>query len=78
MTQDTEPLEDQAHRVLRKFESINRRDIPTRFEPIVDCLFGAIRQQVRLGREIDSMREKGMLRVDVMVDTKNQIAEELL
>jgi hypothetical protein len=71
MTDDTEPLEDRAHRLLRKVEAINRRDVPTRFEPMLDCLFGAVRQQVRLGREIDQMRAKGELRINVLVDQKS-------
>lgn len=77
MTDDTESLEEQATRNLVRFQGLNRRDVPTRFEPLLDCLFGALRQQVRLGREIDTMRLAGALRVDVQVDTVATTAVEL-
>lgn len=76
MTEDTERLETRAQRLLTTFETINRRDVPTRFEPLLDCLYGALRQQVRLGREIDTMQRAGQLAVDVQVDAVNQTAVE--
>jgi hypothetical protein len=76
MTDDTERLEDVARRYLVRFEQINRRDIPLRFEPTLDCLYGALRQMVRLAREIDRMQRAGKLEVDVFVDTANRTAME--
>jgi hypothetical protein len=76
MVEDTEPLEDRALRLLAKFNSINRRDVPTRFDPLVDCIFGAIRQQVRLGREIDTMQRAGALNIEVQVDQVNTAVVE--
>jgi hypothetical protein len=76
MTDDTESLEEKATRNLARFNALNRRDVPTRFEQVLDCLFGALRQQVRLGREIDTMRRAGALRVDVQVDTVATTAVE--
>ena len=75
MMDDTERLEDRAMRNLARFEQF-RRDIPTRFEKVGDCLYGALRQQVRLAREIDEMRAKGHIDVDVLVDVKNEAAVE--
>jgi len=72
MTDDTESLEDMAQRYLRRFEQINRRDVPIRFEATLDCLYGALRQQIRLGREIDRMRERGKIECDVFVDDVNR------
>ena len=77
MTDDTESLEYRAERLLARFNTINRRDIPTRFEPLVDCLLGALRQQVRLGREIDTLRLGGNIRVDVTVDPLGHATESL-
>jgi hypothetical protein len=68
MTEDTERLAERAVRLLRRVEALDRRDIPERFAPLLDCLIGACRQQVRLGREIDLLRERGALSVDVTVD----------
>jgi len=76
MTDDTESLEDMAQRYLRRFEQINRRDVPIRFEATLDCLYGALRQQVRLGREIDTMRRAGKIECDVFVDEVNRTAVE--
>ena len=76
MSDDTEPLEDRAQLVLRHFDQINRKDIPIRFEKVLDCLYGALRQQIRLAREIDLMRLRGKLDIDVLVDVKNESAIE--
>src|SRR5215475_9566999 len=76
MTEDTASLEDFARRALRIYEQINQKDVPERFAAVMDCLYGALRQQVRLGREIDLMRRMGHLDVDVLVDTKNEVATE--
>jgi hypothetical protein len=76
MTDDTESLEGRAERLLAKFQTINKRDLPIRFAPLVDCLFGALRQQVRLGREIDTLRRAGRIEVDVFVDEANRTAVE--
>jgi hypothetical protein len=70
MTTDTEPLETMAHRALARFESINRKDVPERFADLMLCLYGALRQQIRLAREIDLMREMGHINVDVLLDQK--------
>jgi hypothetical protein len=70
MTEDTQKLEDFAQHALAVFEQINRNDIPIRFAKVMDCLYGALRQQVRLAREIDLMREMGHLNVDVLLDQK--------
>jgi hypothetical protein len=74
MTDDTEPLEDRAHRLMRKFQSVNQRDIPERFNYMLGSdgvLYGAIRQMIRLGREIDTMKARGALRINVLVDQKS-------
>ena len=76
MTTDSEKLEDVAYRLLRKFEAINDKDIPERFADLKLCLYGAIRQQIRLAREIDEMREAGRLQVDVLLDQKNVVLTE--
>lgn len=76
MTDDTERLEDMAVGVLRRFEQLNQKDVPERFAKTMECLYGALRQQVRLGREIDRMRLAGHLDIDVLVDTKNETAVE--
>src|SRR5215468_98622 len=76
MREDTEPLEDRAQLVLRHFDQINRKDVPIRFEKVLDCLYGALRQQIRLAREIDLMRMRGKLDVDVLIDVKNESAIE--
>ena len=76
MTDDTDSLEARALHLLATFETINKRDIPERFGQLVDCLFGAIRQQIRLGREIDTMKRRGVLDVDVFVDEARKIAVE--
>ena len=78
MTDDTESLEYRAARALKRFElEVNRRDIPERFVPLVDCLLGALRQQIRLGREIDTLRLGGNIRVDVTVDPLGHAVESL-
>ena len=77
MTDDTESLEARGERLMRRFDSINARDIPERFGPLVDCLLGVIRQQIRLGREIDTLRLTGALRVDVTVDPIGHALESL-
>jgi hypothetical protein len=76
LVEDTAPLEDFAQQALAVFASINRKDVPQRFEKVLDCLYGALRQQVRLAREIDTMRRAGLLEVDVLVDRKNETATE--
>jgi len=76
MTDDTQPLEDIAQRALTLYESLDQRDFPERFRHLALCLYGALRQQVRLGREIDVMRRMGHLDVDVLVDVKNETASE--
>lgn len=76
MTDDTESLEGRAQRLLAKFETINKRDLPARFAPLIDCLYGAMRQQVRLGREIDTMRLRGHIDVDVFIDAASRTAVE--
>jgi hypothetical protein len=68
MTDDTAPLEDGARRLLVQLERLNRRDVPVRFTPWLECLLGACRQQVRLAREIDDLRAGMPLQVDVSVD----------
>lgn len=70
MTEDTEPLEDIAQRAVKLYESLDQRDFPERFRKLALCLYGALRQQVRLAREIDEMREAGRLQVDVLLDQK--------
>lgn len=70
MTDDTTKLEDIARQTLAVFEQINRKDVPLRFEKVLDCLYGALRQQIRLAREIDLMREMGSITVDVLLDQK--------
>jgi hypothetical protein len=75
---DTQSLEDMGHRLQRTFDQINPHDLPARFSTLVECLHGAIRQQIRLGREIDLMQLRGQIRVDVMVDTKSETAVEIL
>ena len=76
MTDDTESLEDRAHLVLRQFEQINRKDVPLRFAKVLDCLYGALRQQIRLAREIDRMRQRGLIECDVYFSEKSGVAEE--
>jgi hypothetical protein len=69
MTEDTERLEDQACRWLRNARALlDRRDVPAKFMPLLTVLEGACRQQVRLAREIDTLRARGELSVDVTVD----------
>jgi hypothetical protein len=70
MTTDTERLEDRAQRALQRFESINPKDVPERFADLMLCLYGALRQQIRLAREIDLMCEMGHINVDVLLDQK--------
>src|SRR5215471_8780345 len=70
MTQDTEPLENIAMRAVKLYEGLDQRDFPERFRKLALCLFGALRQQVRLAREIDLMREQGHINVDVLLDQK--------
>ena len=76
MMEDTAPLEDFAQHALAVFEQINRKDVPVRFDKVLDCLYGALRQQIRLAREIDRMRLAGQLDIDVLVDVKNESAVE--
>jgi len=70
MTTDTEPLEAIAMRALKLYEGLDQRDFPERFRTLALCLYGALRQQVRLAREIDLMREQGHINVDVLLDQK--------
>lgn len=78
MTDDTERLEDRAARMLRRVEGIDKRDVPLRFEPLLDCVIGACRQQVRLAREIDRMQLEGHISVDVTADlAAKQVVEAL-
>jgi len=70
MTQDTEPLEDIAQRALKLYEALDQREFPDRFRKLALTLYGALRQQVRLAREIDEMRAQGKLAVDVLLDQK--------
>lgn len=72
MTQDTERLETQARRLLAKVESIDDKDIPVRLEHLWDTFKGAIKNQVRLAREIDKMQLSGQLFVDVTIDRPAQ------
>ena len=76
MTDDTAPLEHPAQAILANFQSINPKDLPPRFQPVLDCLFGALRQQIRLAREIDRMQRTGQIDVDVYFNEKAGIAEE--
>lgn len=69
MTDDTQPLEDSAQRAWKIYQDIER-DIPGRFAELALCLYGAVRQQIRLAREIDEMKEAGRLQVDVLLDQK--------
>ena len=77
MTDDTEPLEPGAVRLCGLFEANYPRtpdgrwkNTPDRYQRMMDCFYGALRQQVRLAREIDCMREAGSITVDVMLDQK--------
>jgi hypothetical protein len=76
MTDDTEPLEASAQTALATFDAINPKDIPERFTRLMWCIRGALRQQIRLAREIDTMRRAGKLEVDVFVDEANRTAVE--
>lgn len=82
MTDDTERLEDHAHRLMTRLEVLRHKDghwmVPERFDQLVTCLYGALRQQIRLAREIDEMRERGKIDVDVLVDVKSESATEQL
>jgi hypothetical protein len=68
MTENTEKLEDGAVRWLKRVDALDRRDVPARFVPLLDCLVGALRQQVRLAREIDTMQQHGHIAVEVVHD----------
>ena len=77
MSDDTEPLEPGAVRLCGLFEANYPRtrdgrwkNTPDRYQRMMDCFYGALRQQVRLAREIDLMREQGSITVDVMLDQK--------
>jgi len=82
MNQDTERLEDQAMRVVKLVDHLRLTPgspiwlVPERFQKVMDCLYGAVRQQVRLAREIDQMRERGQIECDVFVDEVNRTAVE--
>jgi len=76
MTEDTESLETIATRAVKVYESLDQRDFPERFRQLALCLYGGLRQMVRLAREIDEMRAAGQLEVDVLVDRKNEVAVE--
>lgn len=76
LMEDTAPLEDFARHALAVFDLINRKDVPERFGKVMDCLYGALRQQIRLAREIDQMRLMGRIDVDVLIDVKNETATE--
>jgi len=75
MTDDTQPLEESAQEAWKIYEHI-KRDIPGPFADLALCLYGAVRQQIRLAREIDVMRRMGHLDVDVLVDMKAGTASE--
>ena len=72
MVQDTEKLEDQARRLLAKVEAIPEKDIPVRLEFLWDSLKGAVKNQVRLAREIDKMQAEGEIWCDVTIDRPAQ------
>ena len=72
MTQDTEKLEDQARRLLVRVESIDKKDVPVRLEFLLDSLVGAVKNQVRLAREIDRMQAEGEIWCDVTIDRPAQ------
>jgi len=83
MREDTAPLEPDAERICRTLEAFYPRNrdgrwqgCPDHFQKAMDCLYGGLRQQVRLAREIDLMRAEGKLEVDVLVDVKNEAAVE--
>ena len=77
MTQDTEKLEYQARKLLTKVEAINKKDVPARLEFLFDSLIGAVKNQIRLSREIDKMKAEGELVVDVTIDRPaRQLVEE--
>jgi hypothetical protein len=83
MTDDTERLEPAAIRLCQQLEHYFPRNVdgrwkstPDRYQRLMDCVHGALRQQVRLAREIDQMRERGRIDVDVLVDVKSEIATE--
>ena len=76
MTDDTQRLEDGATQLAWSSRQLALRpDIPERLRPLVEVLDGACRQQVRLAREIDTMRRAGELVVAVDYD---HAAEKLL
>lgn len=83
MTDDTEHLEPAAIRLCGMLETYFPRNVdgrwkstPDRFQRLMDCIYGALRQQIRLAREIDLMRERGKIDVDVMVDVVEKTAVE--
>jgi len=76
MTTDTEALETIARRAVTVYESLDQRDFPERFRMLALCLYGGLRQMVRLAREIDEMRAQGQLDVDVLIDVKSETAIE--
>ena len=70
MSEDSQRLEEIARLAVKNYEAIDQRDIPERFQKLALCIFGALRQQVRLAREIDEMRDAGRINVDVLLDQK--------
>ena len=72
MAQNTEKLEDQARRLLVRVESIDKKDVPVRLEFLLDSLVGAVKNQVRLAREIDRMQAEGEIWCDVTIDRPAQ------
>jgi len=68
MTDDTVTLQGSARHLLAQLTSVDRRDIPARFLPLVECLEGAVKQQIRLAREIDCLQSGGAIQVDVSAD----------
>ena len=72
MAQDTEKLEDQARRLLARVEAIPEKDVPARLEFLWDSLKGAVKNQVRLAREIDIMQAEGEIWCDVTIDRPAQ------
>lgn len=77
MREDTAPLEPEAIKICGTLEAFYPRNkdgrwkgCPEHFQKAMDCLYGALRQQVRLAREIDEMRDTGRINVDVLLDQK--------
>ena len=72
MVQDTEKLEDQARRLLARVEAIPEKDVPVRLEFLWDSLKGAVKNQVRLAREIDKMQAEGDIWCDVTYERNSK------